>query len=81
MKLFALAGLAVVCLTAAPADAYYSCRATHTCASHSYYRSVDSHIVHGPDYNLHNVSAHCADGTLSHSRHSRGTCSHHGGVE
>lgn len=52
-----------------------------SCASHRYYTSSDGYRVHGPDYNRHNVSAHCSDGTLSHSRHHRGTCSGHGGVD
>lgn len=75
MKHVALAALLAIGL-ATPASAYYR----HSHASHSYYRSVDGYRVHGPDYNRHNVSAHCGDGTLSHSRHHRGTCSRHGGV-
>jgi len=59
-----------------PASAYYR----HSHASHGYYRSSDGHHVHGPDYNHHHVSAHCRDGTLSHSHHHSGTCSSHGGV-
>jgi hypothetical protein len=76
MKAFSLLGIVVACLVSMPANAYYR----HSHASHSYYRSVDGYRVHGPDYNHHNVSAHCGDGTLSHSRHARGTCSHHNGV-
>lgn len=76
MKHFVIAALLALCL-ASPADAYYR---HHGHASHGYYTSSDGHRVHGPDYNRHNVTAHCGDGTLSHSRHHRGTCSHHGGV-
>jgi hypothetical protein len=79
MKTIAIAALLFASVIATPADAY--CRSHHGCASHGYYTSVDGHRVHGPDYNTHNVSAHCSDGTLSHSRHHRGTCSGHGGVE
>jgi Protein of unknown function (DUF3761) len=49
--------------------------------SHSFYQSVDGLWVHGPDYDPHNVTAHCRDGTLSHSRHQWGTCNYHGGEE
>jgi hypothetical protein len=76
MKMIALATLLFVTAIAMPAGAY----SRHGHASHEYYTSVDGHRVHGPDYNPHNVSAHCEDGTLSHSRHHRGTCSGHGGV-
>lgn len=71
----ALAALAFCAITS-PVGAYSS----YGHASHRYYMSSDHHLVHGPDYNRHNVSAHCRDGTLSHSRHHRGTCSGHGGV-
>lgn len=68
----------LMALAITPADA--RCYRHGGCASHGYYTSSDGHRVHGPDYNRHNVSAHCNDGTLSHSRHHRGTCSGHGGV-
>jgi hypothetical protein len=81
MRLIALAAIAALFVTTGAEARYYSCRSTHSCASHGYYHSSDGYRVHGPDYNAGNFSAHCADGTLSHSRHARGTCSHHGGVE
>jgi Protein of unknown function (DUF3761) len=77
MKHFVLAALAALSLTS-PADAFQRHSFGH--ASHGYYTSSDGYRVHGPDYNRHNVSAHCRDGMLSHSRHHRGTCSFHGGV-
>lgn len=77
MKFFALTAIAAACLFTAPAGASYR----HSHASHSYYRSSDGSRIHGPDYSRRNVAAHCADGTLSHSHHAQGTCSHHGGVE
>jgi Protein of unknown function (DUF3761) len=49
-------------------------------ASHSEYESSDHVEVHGPDCDNAGVTAHCQDGTLSHSRHHSGTCSRHGGV-
>ena len=67
----ALAGLA------SPAQAD-SCSAH---ASRSYYESSDHATVHGPDCDSQGVTAHCEDGTLSHSHHHKGTCSHHGGVD
>ena len=70
-----LAGI-LVSATVIPCEARYR----HGHASHRYYTSVDGRRVHGPDHNRHRVSAHCRDGTFSHSRHRRGTCSHHGGV-
>ncbi len=77
MKLWKIAGAFAALFFVSPAEAY----SHRGHASHGYYRSVDGYRVHGPDYNRHNVSAHCGDGTLSHSRHHRGTCSGHGGVE
>ena len=54
-----------------------------TARAGQYYRSVDGSMVHSPtrgnrDYGP--VTARCEDGTRSFSHHSRGTCSHHGGV-
>lgn len=37
-------------------------------------------IAAGPDNNPKGATALCRDGTYSHSKHHRGTCSHHGGV-
>jgi hypothetical protein len=78
MKHIALAALAFAVALTTPAEAY---NRHHDHASHSYYTSSDGYSVHGPDYNQQNDSATCGDGTLSHSRHHRGTCSGHGGVE
>jgi Protein of unknown function (DUF3761) len=52
---------------------------THHCYTNEY--GAD---VHGPSWSHAGpppgMSAQCADGTYSFSQHSRGTCSHHGGV-
>jgi|GEM_PF-6949745 len=48
-----------------------------------YYFSVDGTLVHRPTMEAcknARVTAICADGSLSYSRHHQGTCSHHGGV-
>jgi hypothetical protein len=53
--------------------------------SHRYYENRDQHTVHSPSQTYSgqrpsDASATCADGSYSFSEHSRGTCSHHGGV-
>ena len=50
-----------------------------------YYVNRDGHEVPRPcgswsDPRPERATARCADGTWSFSEHSRGTCSHHGGV-
>lgn|SRR5512135_2122010 len=50
-----------------------------------YYTNSDGNQVHSPAYSNDSsvpagASAICGDGTYSFSQHSRGTCSHHGGV-
>jgi hypothetical protein len=63
-----------------------SATATHShSSSHSrqYYTNVDGKRVHRPVHATHTparATAKCGDGTYSFSQHSRGTCSHHGGV-
>jgi hypothetical protein len=52
--------------------------------SNGYYMSSDGSMIHTPatgtvDYGP--VTAICADGSRSFSHHTRGTCSHHGGVQ
>jgi hypothetical protein len=49
----------------------------------AYYRNVDGNRVHRPVFASRRpagASAQCADGSWSFSQHSRGTCSHHGGI-
>ena len=52
--------------------------------SHEFYHSSDGSMVHGPTHDMDTTygkpSAHCNDGTWSHSHHHQGTCSGHGGV-
>lgn len=64
-----------------------SASTTHHSHSHSqsshYYTNVDGKRVHRPVHASHtpaHATAKCGDGTYSFSQHSRGTCSHHGGV-
>lgn len=51
------------------------------CNANSYISS-DGHRVHSPNCRKQsrNFAAICRDGSYSHSRHHRGTCSRHGGV-
>ena len=53
--------------------------ATHHCYVNGY-----GAPTHSPSYDPYGppagATAQCADGTYSFSQHSRGTCSHHGGV-
>lgn len=54
-------------------------------SNHRHYRNVGGHIVHSPSKTISGhrpagATAHCRDGSWSFSEHSRGTCSHHGGV-
>ncbi len=48
-----------------------------------YYTNVSGHRIHRPMHASSRpagATAHCRDGSWSFSEHSRGTCSHHGGV-
>ncbi|NHO54249.1 DUF3761 domain-containing protein [Acetobacter estunensis] len=52
---------------------------------HKHYRNVSGQTVHSPAHTKNGKAprgavAECADGSFSFSRHSRGTCSRHGGV-
>jgi Protein of unknown function (DUF3761) len=44
------------------------------------YWARSGHCVERPDWNRHNVTARCRDGSFSHSEHHSGTCSGHHGV-
>lgn len=49
-----------------------------------HYRNISGRCVHRPEHARRpprGATAICRDGTYSFSRHARGTCSHHGGVE
>jgi len=75
LKSFVLAMVTVAALagfSSAPAQAY-QCNTRH-------YVSSDRHVVHSPSCKSRNFTAICRDGSYSHSRHHRGTCSRHGGV-
>ena len=48
----------------------------HSSTSHSRSHSHKSKKSHASQ-----ATAECNDGTLSYSKHHRGTCSHHGGVK
>ena len=53
---------------------------------HGHYFNSDGDEVHSPSETVDGsipdgATAECRDGTYSFSRHHRGTCSHHGGVE
>jgi|SRR5271156_6624865 len=55
-------------------------------STHDCYINRDGDAVHRPTYDHKNAppavdTALCSDGTYSFSRHARGTCSHHGGVQ
>jgi hypothetical protein len=57
---------------------------TRSHSSSHYYTNVDGNRVHRPVHSRTTpagATAKCADGSYSFSQHSRGTCSHHGGVE
>ncbi len=63
-------------------SASHSHSSTHSQSSH-YYTNVDGKRVHRPVHATHTparATAKCGDGTYSFSQHTRGTCSHHGGV-
>jgi hypothetical protein len=56
---------------------------SHSSTSKQYYTNVDGKRVHRPVHATHtpaSATAKCGDGTYSFSQHTRGTCSHHGGV-
>lgn len=82
-----VAGALCALLMAGAAEA----RSHHSSGSYSrsyssssrYYTNVSGHRVHRPMFSSsqpRGATAHCADGSYSFSEHSRGTCSHHGGV-
>ena len=77
MKKTAIFSIAMVMLFASTAQSSAFYRHRHY---NHYYTSSDGYRVHGPDRNHHHMSAHCGDGSISHSHHHRGTCSHHHGV-
>ena len=74
MKFATIAALiaGALLMHATPANAY-------ACNSRSYTNS-DGQRVHSPSCKSKNFTAICRDGSYSHSRHHRGTCSRHGGV-
>jgi hypothetical protein len=53
----------------------YACNDQH-------YINSSGHVVHSPSCGIEpdHKTAECRDGSVSHSEHLRGTCSHHGGV-
>ena len=53
-------------------------------SNNNYYTNTQGNKVHSPAYapsQPAGASARCRDGTYSFSQSSRGTCSHHGGVD
>lgn len=53
-------------------------------SNNNYYTNTRGNTVHSPAYapsQPSGASARCRDGTYSFSQSSRGTCSHHGGVD
>ncbi len=54
---------------------------TYPCNNDHYVNSV-GHTVHSPScgWEPGTKTAVCGDGSISHSEHHSGTCSHHGGV-
>jgi Protein of unknown function (DUF3761) len=53
----------------------------YACNDRHYINSY-GHVVHSPSCGTEpdHKTADCRDGSVSHSEHHRGTCSHHGGV-
>ncbi|KVE34660.1 DUF3761 domain-containing protein [Burkholderia sp. TSV86] len=77
-------------LGAPSAHAYSSSTSRHADPSeldnHRSYRNRDGDTIHAPAHSKSNsppagATARCRDGAYSFSRHRRGTCSGHGGVD
>ena len=50
--------------------------------NNNYYVNSSGHLVHSPSCGEEHEkrTAECRDGSVSYSKHHRGTCSYHGGV-
>lgn len=78
MRAIYLLGAALLALSAMLSSteaSAYQCNDRH-------YLNVDGNLVHSPSCGQEpdHKTAECRDGSVSHSEHHSGTCSHHGGV-